>query len=73
MTPLIYFLNTFDARVNVTILDKYADKFITDKAPLYTVLANTQFIAEYGTSNAELRAISTVEGEYIVYIVVYND
>jgi len=68
MTPLIYYLEALDARVYVTII---ADKFLTDRTPLYRVLADKAFIDKYSTYDVkETRIARADDGILTVYIEV---
>ncbi len=69
MTPLIYLLEALDARVYVSIIDPYADKFLTDRVPLYTVLADKEFIEKYRAYDVrEIRVAKASDGKSTVYI-----
>lgn len=70
MTPLIYLLETLDARVNISIIDAYASVFLVNGVPLYTVLADNDFIANYRAYNVRSVNVSIVQGVRNVYILV---
>ena len=73
MTPLIYFLQALDARVYVSIIDPYADKFLTDRTPLYNVLADKAFIDKYRAYDVkEVRIAKATDGIMTVYIEIID-
>lgn len=73
MTPLMYYLDALDARVYVTIIDPYADVFLTDRTPLYNVLADKEFIKKYRAYDVkDVRIAKASDGIITVYIEIID-
>lgn len=68
MTPLAYYLEALDARVNVSIIDLYGSAILTGCKPLYAVLADSAFILKYRNYDVQSVDISKVDEVMNVYI-----